>query len=252
MKLLKTSLIFSFILVLSSSFAWAEKPPRNDRKGAIRTVGDITQITPFMTSLMATHRLDDNRGQKQLIYSCGVTSILTEVSKRTFKIRRPDGSDTKSFPSGHTSFSFCRASFAHQRYGFDTALPLYAIASYTAYSRVWANRHRPLDVIAGAVLAYAVSEVMVDAYDGHASLNTSDYFLGTGITVAYDYWRHDRQYFDFQESLKPSRNDIVLSAAINTFAADYLPKGDQKILKYQTYFSANQGGGLNFNIELRF
>lgn len=245
---MKLLIIFLFSLSFVSTPSIAKE--RNDRKGTVRMVGDITQLTPFTTSLFATQRLDDNRGEKQLIYSCGTTALFTEALKRTTKVRRPDGSNTKSFPSGHTSFSFCGASFVHQRYGFDEAKPLYAMAVYTAYSRVWAKRHRTVDVIAGGLLAYGVAKLMVDSYDGDASLTASDYLWGTTTVVAYDYFRHDRSYLDFQKSLKPSNDAVLIASGLNFLMHDKLAQYTPK--NTFTYFSPNKGGGLTLNFEVRF
>jgi membrane-associated phospholipid phosphatase len=38
------------------------------------------------------------------------------ILKNTSKVARPDGSDTKSFPSGHTATAFMGAEFLYQEY----------------------------------------------------------------------------------------------------------------------------------------
>src|SRR3546814_15889307 len=65
---------------------------------------------------------------------------------------RPDGSDDKSFPSGHTSTSFAAAATLHNRYGWEAGLPAYVVASFVGLSRVEAKRHRVGDVLVGAAI----------------------------------------------------------------------------------------------------
>ena len=64
-----------------------------------------------------------------------------------------DYSNNNSFPSGHTSAAFSGATFIHKRYGFNKACPIYIVASFVGYSRVYAEKHYWEDVLAGAILA---------------------------------------------------------------------------------------------------
>ena len=72
--------------------------------------------------------------------------------KHTVRRERPDGSDTNSFPSGHTSASFQGASFIHFRYGLKYAIIPYLGAAFVGYSRVQADKHYVSDVLAGAAI----------------------------------------------------------------------------------------------------
>src|SRR3546814_3471276 len=56
--------------------------------------------------------------------------------KEVFPSRRPDGSDDKSFPSGHTSTSFAAAATLHNRYGWEAGLPAYEIGRASCRERV--------------------------------------------------------------------------------------------------------------------
>src|SRR3546814_13304154 len=78
--------------------------------------------------------------------------LVTQGLKEVFPSRRPDGSDDKSFPSGHTSTSFAAAATLHNRYGWEAGLPAYVVASFVGLSRVEAKRHRVGDVLVGAVI----------------------------------------------------------------------------------------------------
>jgi membrane-associated phospholipid phosphatase len=92
--------------------------------------------------------------------SIGGTILLTQGLKEAFPSRRPDGSDDKSFPSGHTSTSFAAAATLHNRYGWEAGLPAYVVASFVGLSRVEAKRHRVGDVLVGAAIGTATGHLI--------------------------------------------------------------------------------------------
>jgi membrane-associated phospholipid phosphatase len=92
--------------------------------------------------------------------SIGGTMLITEGLKQTFPSRRPDGSDNKSFPSGHTSTSFAAAATLHNRYGWEAGLPAYVVASFVGLSRVEARKHRVGDVLVGAAIGTATGHLV--------------------------------------------------------------------------------------------
>ncbi len=67
---------------------------------------------------------------------------------------RPNG-DPRSFPSGHSTTAFATATVLQTHYGWKLGVPAYAIASYTAMSRVFANQHWASDVTFGAFVGIA-------------------------------------------------------------------------------------------------
>ncbi len=67
---------------------------------------------------------------------------------------RPNG-DTHSFPSGHASTSFATAAVLEQHFGWKVGVPAYAMATYTAISRVTDNQHWTSDVVFGAAIGIA-------------------------------------------------------------------------------------------------
>ncbi|MFQ3228700.1 phosphatase PAP2 family protein [Reinekea sp.] len=127
----------------------------------IETAGDIIQIAIPLTALVATYTLDDPEGRKQFLWSYGSTFAITHILKRTVNKERPDGSNTLSFPSGHTGSAFSGASFLQKRYGWDVGVPAYIAASFVGYSRVHAKKHDWVDVGAGALLAVGMNQWFV-------------------------------------------------------------------------------------------
>jgi membrane-associated phospholipid phosphatase len=79
----------------------------------------------------------------------------TEGLKAAFPERRPDGSDDKSFPSGHASVSFAAAASLQNRYGWKIGLPAQLVAAFVGLGRVQARKHHWYDVATGAAVGEA-------------------------------------------------------------------------------------------------
>lgn len=103
-------------------------------------------------ALAAPAAQGDWNGELQAIGSIGAATLVTTGLKETISKERPDGSDNESFPSGHTSSSFAAAATLHNRYGWKAGLPAYALAAFVGASRIEADRHDVVDVLAGAAL----------------------------------------------------------------------------------------------------
>ena len=103
---------------------------------------------------------------RQSIAGAGVSLVVnasvTELLKHTVKEMRPDRSDNGSFPSRHSSYAFTLGSVAaHELCSFS---PFWVIAAQTAANavgmqRVYASRHYPSDVLAGAAIGIASTEL---------------------------------------------------------------------------------------------
>ena len=81
------------------------------------------------------------------------------VLKKVFKTLRPDGSDLKSFPSGHTMVTFTGAELMRLDYGPWWGAAFYGLACGTAVERLYADRHWLSDVLAGAGLGILSAHV---------------------------------------------------------------------------------------------
>ncbi|WP_138993425.1 phosphatase PAP2 family protein [Larkinella sp. C7] len=92
---------------------------------------------------------------------------VTEVFKRTINSTRPDGSDRRSFPSGHTAVAFTGAELLHQAYQHKSpwiSIAGYAMASATAVLRVANEKHHWADVLAGAGIGIASVKITYAVY----------------------------------------------------------------------------------------
>ena len=96
--------------------------------------------------------------------SQAVTAGLTDLLKVTTWRRRPDGGNSLSFPSGHTSSAYAWATFVWRRYGWQWGLPAYAFAAFVGFSRIQDDRHWLSDVLAGALLGVSVTYVVDELY----------------------------------------------------------------------------------------
>ncbi len=86
------------------------------------------------------------------------STLITEGLKTITHEKRPDGSDYKSFPSGHATAAFAVATMqAH--YHPRQALLWYGGATLIAASRVTLHRHYTNDVIAGAAIGFLTSQL---------------------------------------------------------------------------------------------
>lgn len=97
----------------------------------------------------------DWNGTLQAGGSIGAAWLVTEGLKEAFPETRPDGSDRRSFPSGHTSISFASAATLHQRYGWEVGIPATLVATFVGIARVKAEKHHWYDVVAGAAIGEA-------------------------------------------------------------------------------------------------
>ena len=83
------------------------------------------------------------------------------VLKHTIKETRPDGSDRKSFPSGHSIIAFAGATALHKEFGKVSpwiSVAGYSVATFVAVDRVVRDRHHWYDSLAGAGIGFAATE----------------------------------------------------------------------------------------------
>lgn len=135
---------------------------REDHPGFHTTLDNYLQYTPALEAFSL--RLAGVKGEHTVadelcIY--GISSVLmfgsVEVTKNVSHEQRPDHSDYKSFPSGHTANAFAAAEFLRTEYqdeGPWIAISGYTLATATGVLRVYNNRHWVSDVIAGAAFGF--------------------------------------------------------------------------------------------------
>jgi membrane-associated phospholipid phosphatase len=191
-----------------------ESLARNDGKKSLGALSPVYYPGLFATSRLAGMMLIDAvnlhdypaatyakmfRFHQALYY----TKVVTHLAKRNIQRYRPDGSDTHSFFSGHTSAAFATSTFLYleardfidnlaQRR--DGRLPLmsprawkrlslgvlYGWAGYVGFSRIHDKKHYLSDVLAGAASGTLVSYLLYphEQKDGKIQIKVQPSNLG--------------------------------------------------------------------------
>jgi membrane-associated phospholipid phosphatase len=87
-----------------------------------------------------------------------VNFFYTAVLKEAVRRDRPDHSDHRSFPSGHSSNAFACATVWSEQYGWKAAVPGYLAAGLIAGSRLATKKHHLSDIVGGATLGVIVGK----------------------------------------------------------------------------------------------
>lgn len=143
----------------------------------------------------------ESKGKGLLVEGCAIGSALgmTEGLKAAVGRTRPDQSDDKSFPSGHTTAGFSLAALTSRnldsialRRGVRTGLKAvtYAMAVTVGWARVESLSHFPSDFLAGAAIGHFLTVFIHDAFLGPGEEAGSVEFevvpsAGGGIVFAY-------------------------------------------------------------------
>lgn len=113
----------------------------------------------------------------------GIAMGLKEVVHE----RRPDGSDNKSFPSGHAAISFAAAATMHRRYGWEVGLPATLVAAFVGVARVKADKHHWYDVAAGAAIGEISGMLITQPFDDRVRLVPWGDSHGGGVSASLRY-----------------------------------------------------------------
>lgn len=158
----------------------SETPPE---VGSTQKIGDVILFALPAATLGTTFIFGDKKGTWQFTKGLLLTETVTFGLKFGVNKRRPDMSNDNSFPSGHTSTVFHSAGFIHRHYGFKYSIPAYALAGFTAASRIDSKKHDILDVLAGAAIGLGSNLLFTTEYQQeHMQLTFSSgddqYLLG--------------------------------------------------------------------------
>lgn len=91
-----------------------------------------------------------------------LTATVVQTMKHAIGIKRPDGSNTKSFPSGHTATAFVGAHLLFKEYGNQNpwiGIGGYLAATTTGALRMVNKKHWFSDVVAGAGIGIMSVEI---------------------------------------------------------------------------------------------
>ncbi|WP_432412777.1 phosphatase PAP2 family protein [Rasiella sp. SM2506] len=178
------TLIISLLLVLATLQVQAQDTSETRPEiGTTQKVGDIILIALPLATVGTSLIIGDTKGAWQFTKGLILTEAVTYGLKLGVNKQRPDMSNDNSFPSGHTSTVFHSAGYVHRRYGFKYSIPAYALAGFTAASRIDSKKHDILDILAGAAIGLGSNLLFTTEYQQeHMQLTFAsqegDYLLG--------------------------------------------------------------------------
>lgn len=126
----------------------------------------------------------DWTGAKQAALSLGTTQLVTTGLKNTIHAERPDQSNNKSFPSGHTSMSFAAAATIGKRHGWEYGVPAHLVAAFVGLARVEAKKHYVEDVLVGAAIGEAAGWLFTQPANTNVQFFPWGDTDGAGLQVA--------------------------------------------------------------------
>lgn len=138
--------------------SWAETVDIGDSYGNGLYLGALTATVWGYGALTghADARQTGGSMMKGLILDAIVVNSLKSAVGRT----RPDGTDARSFPSGHTTAAFTISTVLYRRHGWKIGVPALGLAAFTAIARMEDKRHYLSDVVAGATIGIAIGQLV--------------------------------------------------------------------------------------------
>jgi membrane-associated phospholipid phosphatase len=140
-------------LALLLAAAPMQAQAKNEKAWA--TASDVGVAGLSLAALGLPIAQGDTQGAFQAAGALGASALITTGLKYTFPELRPDGSDRRSFPSGHTSTAFAAAASLYNRQGAGIGVPAMLAAGFVGLARVQADKHHWYDVVVGAGIGSA-------------------------------------------------------------------------------------------------
>lgn len=148
-------------------------------------IDDYLQYAPaaavFGLDWLGLSAKHDLKGRSLVLATSSLVAIaIVRGTKASFRIARPDGSNYKTFPSGHTATAFIGAHMLYKEYGEQhpwLAVAGYGLATTTGALRVVNNKHWVSDVLAGAgvgILSVELAYRLLPTVDRWVSKSTID------------------------------------------------------------------------------
>jgi membrane-associated phospholipid phosphatase len=173
------------IAIAVTSAGLASAPAHANSQKTWGTISDIGAYGLSGTAIGLPLVQGDMQGALQAGGSIAAAQLVTFGLKRTFPEIRPDGSDNRSFPSGHTAQSFAAAASIYNRRGPAVGIPAFAIASLVGVARVKADKHHWYDVVVGAGIGSAAGFLITgDKPDRNVAIIPWGDTKGGGVSVA--------------------------------------------------------------------
>ncbi len=133
--------------------------------GVVIDIGENKFYKSYQEKKAATPSVAKHNWSRFLVNtlaSVGVSYGIKTGLKAVVKEERPDHSDNKSFPSGHTAMAFAAARSIDKEFRSESIwIPIagYAAATAIGIQRVASDRHHWYDALAGAALGFGSAEL---------------------------------------------------------------------------------------------
>lgn len=95
-------------------------------------------------------------------FAVAIMAGTVNALKAGTQVKRPDGSNNHSFPSGHTATAFMTATMMHKEYGGRSpwySIGAYSVATATGITRQMNNKHWLSDIMVGAGIGILSTEL---------------------------------------------------------------------------------------------
>jgi membrane-associated phospholipid phosphatase len=148
--------MFRFIAIATAGIALSVSPASAKGEKSWATVSDIGAYGLAAAAIGVPLIDKDKHGAVQAAGSLAAASLIATGLKEAFPELRPDGSDRKSFPSGHTALAFSAAASIYNRQGQSVGIPALAVATLVGVARVQADKHFWYDAVVGAGIGAGV------------------------------------------------------------------------------------------------
>lgn len=180
LRVLQQSFCLVLIFLLTGSFSLLSQ------NETIERTGDVLLIALPVAAVTTSILKNDKKGSWQYSKGLLLTGVISYGLKLGIHKMRPDFSNENSFPSGHTSITFQSAAFVHKRYSFKESIPFYALAGFTAFSRIHAEKHDGWDVLAGAIVGIGSSYLFTTSQKKE-ELKLSFTKVGNNYFIGFNY-----------------------------------------------------------------
>lgn len=172
------------------------------------SVVDAVQYTPMLLPWVMKAIGEPTRsGWGRMTTSQAIGGVLmvgsTALIKDNYDALRPDGSDLRSFPSGHTAWAFMGATMMTNELGWRSpwyTFGAYSVATGVAMQRVISRRHLPADVIAGAgigIISTQIGYYIGDIIFGNKQIDNNPTGVNSAFTNEPSFSLKTGAYFPF-------------------------------------------------------
>jgi hypothetical protein len=164
----KHTLVAAIVALSGMSFTPSVQAQTTDRgfSDFVSGAGTIIYLGGGALLPLLTDGSDGGQHSLRVVDALSTSAALCYGLQAVIKSPRPDNpSELNSFPSCHSTTAFAVARI-QSHYHPDYAILWYGGAALIGYSRLDLNKHRFLDVLAGAGLGYLIGEIELGQKNG--------------------------------------------------------------------------------------